>query len=262
MSLRTRSKTFSPIIGLSSWALILSFCFASSVYGQGQSNHVVLRDNISQSQRTQLAAALKKISGSPQLRFGEDGALRLGNKDPKAGSWMARDLLEKAITGVKVIVLEDASNRSDIAFCSVFPGRWLGNDAQRPEAYVVLIDFADFQKLIGDGRALEAYDVGWAVLHELDHVVNDSEDSTSTGETGACEDHINAMRRELKLPERTEYFYTLFPVSGDGNFFPTRLVRLAFEAREQSHKKKRYWLMWDAAVVGGIVESKELAVLK
>ena len=80
--------------------------------------------------------------------------------------------------------------------------------------------------------------------------------------TGGCEDHINAMRRELKLPERTEYFYTLFPVSGDGNLFPTRLVRLAFEAREQSRKKKRYWLMWDAAVVGGAVESKELAVLK
>jgi hypothetical protein len=96
----------------------------------------------------------------------------------------------------------------------------------------------------------------------LDHVVNDSEDSTSAGEAGGCEDHINAIRRELKLPVRTEYFYALFPVSGDGNLFPTRLVRLAFEAREQSNKKKRYWLMWDAAAVGGVVESKELAVLK
>ena len=263
MSLRTRSKTFSSIIGLSSCCvLILSFCFASSVYAQDQANHVVARDNISLTQRTQLAASLNKISGSPQLRFDEEGALRLGNKDPKAGSWMARDLLEKAVTGAKVIVLEDASNRSDVAFCSVFPGRWLGNEAQPPEAYVVLIDFADFQKLIGDRRALDAFDVGWAVLHELDHVVNDSEDSTSAGEAGDCEDHINAIRRELKLPERTEYFYTLFPISGDGNLFPTRLVRLAFEAREQSNKKKRYWLMWDAAAVGGVVESKELAVLK
>lgn len=262
MLLRTRSKTFSSIISPSCCALILSFCFASSVYAEGEPKQVVLRDNISQAQRLQLAGALNRIAGSPQLRFDENGAMRLGNKEPKVGSSLARELLEKAVTGAKVIVLEDASNRSDVAFCSVFPGRWLRNAGQRPEAYVVLIDFADFQKLLGDRHALQAYDVGWAVLHELDHVVNDSEDSTGVGETGGCEDHINAMRRELKLPERTEYFYTLFPVSGEGNLFPTRLVRLAFEAREESQKKKRYWLMWDAAVVGGVVEAKELAVLK
>jgi hypothetical protein len=262
MLLRTRSKTFSSIIGLSCCALILLLCFASSVAAAGEPNQVVLRDNVSQSQRQQLAGALNKIAGLPQLQFDENGALRLGSKDPRAGSSMARELLEKAVTGARVIILEDASNRSDVAFCSVFPGRWIRNAAQRQAAYVVMIDFADFQKLVGDRRALEAYDVGWAVLHELDHVVNDSEDSTSAGETGGCEDHINAMRRELKLPERTEYFYTLFPVSGEGILFPTRYVRLAFEARDQSHKKKRYWLMWDAAVVGGVVESKELAVLK
>lgn len=260
MLLRTHRKTFSSKIGPSCCALILWLCFASSLYAQGQANHVVMRDNISQSQRTQLAEALNKISGSPQLRFDEDGALALGNKDPKAGSSIARELLERAVTGAKVIVLEDASNRSDIAFCGVFPGRWL-RAGERPAAFVVMIDFADFQKLIGDRRALQAYDVGWAVLHELDHVVNDSEDSTRAGESGDCEDHINAMRRELKLPERTEYFYTLFPVSEESNLFPTRLVRLAFEAREQS-RRKRYWLMWDAAAVGGVVESKELATLK
>ncbi len=225
MSLRTRSKAFSSTIGLSCCALILLLGFASGVSAEGEPNQVAVRDNVSQAQRLQLARALNKIAGSPQLRFDETGALRLGNKDPKAGSSMARELLERAVTGARVIILEDASNRSDVAFCSVFPGRWIRNAAHRPAAYVVMIDFADFQKLVGDRRALEAYDVGWAVLHELDHVVNESEDSTSTRESGDCEDHINAMRRELKLPERTEYFYTLFPVSGDGILFPTRLAR-------------------------------------
>ncbi|MGI9068067.1 MAG: hypothetical protein ACR2HX_16895 [Pyrinomonadaceae bacterium] len=261
MSLRTRRKTFSSISTLSCCALIL-LCFASSVYAEGDPNLVLLRDNVSHYQRLQLAGALNKISGSPQLRFDENGALRLGTKDPKVGSSLARELLEKAVKGAGVIILEEASNRSDVAFCSVSSGRWVRDAAQRPAAYVVSIDFADFQNLVGDRRALEAFDVGWAVLHELDHVVNDSEDSTSAGETGGCENNINSMRRELKLPERMEYFYTLFPVRGNGNVFPTRFVRLAFEARDESDKKKRYWVMWDAALVGGVMESKALAVLK
>jgi hypothetical protein len=262
MLLRARRKSFSSNIAWSCATLILFLCFASQAYAENDVSNVVLRDNVSQSQRQQLAGALSKISGSPQLRFDDNGALRLGDKDSKAGSAMARALLEKAVSDAHVIVVEDASNRSDVAFCGVFPGRWMRSAAQRPAAFVVVIDFADFQNLLGDAPALEAFNVGWAVLHELDHVVNDSKDSTSTGESGQCEDHINSMRRELKLPERTEYFYTLFPVSGDGNLFSTRFVRLAFEARADRDKKKRYWLIWDAAVVGGAVESKELVALK
>ena len=112
MSLRTRSKTFSSIIGLSCCALIPLLCFASSVYAEGKPNHVLLRDNVTQSQRLQLARALNKIAGSPQLRFDENGSLLLGSKDPKAGSSMARELLEKAVTGARVIILEDASTES------------------------------------------------------------------------------------------------------------------------------------------------------
>ncbi len=262
MSLRTRRKSFSLNIGGPCSALVLFLCFASPAYAENGGSNVVLRDSVSQSQRKQLVGALSRISGSPQLRFDENGALRLGSKDSKAGSALARALLEKAISGAHVIIIEDASNHSDVAFCAVFPVRWTRSGTQQPVAHVVLIDFADFPKVVGDRRALEAFNIGWAVLHELDHVVNDSKDSTSAGESGQCEDHINSMRRELKLPERAEYFYTLFPVSGDGNLFPTRFVRLAFETRAASDKKKRYWLMWDAALVGGAVESKALLARK
>jgi hypothetical protein len=262
MSLRARRKSFSSNIARSCFALVLLPFFVSHAYAENDTSNVVLRDSVSPSQRQLLAGALSKISGSPQLRFDDNGVLRLGSKDPKAGSALARALLENTISDANLIVVEDASNRSDVAFCAVFPGRWMRNASHARAAYVVKIDFADFQKLVGDRRALEAFDVGWAFLHELDHVVNDAEDSISAGETGACEDHLNSMRRELKLPERTDYFYTLFPVSGQGNLFPTKLVRLAFEARDNSDKKHRYWLMWDAAVVGGVVESKQLALLK
>lgn len=126
--------------------------------------------------------------------------------------------------------------------------------------FVVQIDFADFDHVVGDERALAAFNVGWGLLHELDHVVNDSADATSVGEAGACEAHINQMRRECNLPERADYFSTLSPLATDTSFM-TRLVRLAFEEQASANnKKKRYWLIWDARVVGGL-EQNQIAAL-
>lgn len=259
---RTFRKVFSSLTRTSCLSTTLLFCCAAGVSAQNNVSAVVVRENISEVHRQELTSKLRRITGLPELAFDAKGGLQLGAKQLAGGSPSARELLEKAIAGPAIIVVEDASNRPDVAFCSVFPGRWLRNAGLRRSAFVVMIDFSDFQQVVGDRPAREAFDAGWAVLHELDHVVNSSVDAHSTGEAGPCEAHINNMRRELKLPERMEYFYTLFPISGEGNLFPTRFVRLAFEGRDQSDKKKRYWLMWDAAVVGGPVESKELAAMK
>jgi hypothetical protein len=259
---RTFRKFFSSLTRTSCLAATFLVCCTAGLSAENNVSNVVVMENVSEVHRQELSAKLRRITGLPELGFDANGGLRLGAKQPVGGSPSARELLEKAITGTTVIVVEDASNRPDVAFCSVFPGRWLRNARIRPAAFVLMIDFSDFQQVVGDRRAREAFDTGWAVLHELDHVVNDSRDASGAREVGPCEDHINKMRRELKLPERTEYFYTLFPERGDGNLFPTRFVRLAFEGRDESDKKKRYWLMWDAAVVGGLVESKELARLK
>lgn len=129
-----------------------------------------------------------------------------------------------------------------------------------PPAFVIQIDFADFDQLVGDERALEAFNVGWGFLHELEHIVNDSTDASSLGETGECEAHLNQMRRECNLPERADYFSTLLPIA-DGTF-RTRLVRIAFEQTlTAANKKKRYWLVWDANVVGG-QEVNSIAALR
>jgi orotate phosphoribosyltransferase len=247
------------------FTLALLVCSAERVESQ-QSNvgvsNVLLRENVSQSHRRELTEKLRRITGWSNLAFDTNGALQAGSGQAEGGSQSARALVHKAITGARVIIVEDVSNRGDVAFGSVTPGRWLRNAGYRPQAYVVMIDFADFRQLIGDKQAREAFDAGWAMLHELDHAVNDSKDSTEIGEAGDCEDHINLMRRELKLPERTEYFHTLLPVTSDSRNFPTRFVRLAFETRDSGDKRKRYWLMWDAAVVGGSRESKALAAVK
>jgi hypothetical protein len=121
-----------------------------------------------------------------------------------------------------------------------------------PPTFVVLIDFADFNQLVGDAEALRAFNTGWAFLHELDHVINDSADAAELNETGECESHINAMRRECGLPSRAEYFFTFFPAA-EKSEFRTRFVRLAFDETDaKTNRRHRYWVTWDAMAVGGL----------
>ncbi len=223
---------------------------------------MICRDSLPVAAREDLAAKLRKITGWSDLRFDRNGALRLGRTDPVDGSRTARELLTRSVYGNIVVVLEDSSRREDVAFSRVIPGRWKHDAPDSPPAFVVQIDFTDFDLLIGDRLALEAFDVGWGLLHELDHIVNDSRDGISLGETGECEVHINQMRRECNLPQRADYFYTFSPLTTD-NEFRTRLVRLAFELEEApTNKKKRYWVTWDARVVGGFEEPKQIAALR
>ena len=226
------------------------------------SNKIMFREEVSLARRNELAGKLRAISGWADLSFDNTGTLQRGATDPVGGSATARGLINRALSGANFLILEDASNRTDVVFCKVIPGRWKDDLSQKPSVFVVLIDFADFEHLIGDTAALNAFNVGWGVLHEFDHVVNDSEDSIAAGETGECEDHINQMRRECNLPRRTDYFFTDFPQAGQGAFI-TRFVRLAFEEEETSKgKRHRYWVVWDANVVGGVNEQKQVASLQ
>jgi hypothetical protein len=225
-------------------------------------SNVVCREDLSETHRDQLAKRLRRITGWPELKFDRSGFLRRGNAEPVGGSQTARDLVTKAIYGTHVVVLEDAGKQADVAFCRVLPGKWKNHSLSNLPAHVVQIDFADFEQVLGDERALDAFNVGWGLLHEFDHIINDSPDAISLSETGECEAHINQMRRECDLPERVNYFYTLLPLSAD-TAFATRLVRLAFDQVQPSaNKKKRYWVLWDANVVGGLDVQKQVASLR
>jgi hypothetical protein len=225
-------------------------------------NKIVCREELSLNRREELASKLRIITGWPEIRFDESGILQVGSKAAVGGSQAARDLLNRAISGPNVLIVEDASNRQDVVFCRVVPGRWKNRSAGKPPAYVVLIDFADFDHLMGDAEALKAFDVGWGFLHEIDHVVNDSLDAATAGIAGDCEDHINLMRRECNLPLRTDYFFTFFPHANE-SAFPTRFVRLAFDREDVTiAKQRRYWLIWDATVVGGLNTRDQVADLR
>jgi hypothetical protein len=247
---RTRRTSFSLVTRAACLAVIVLPLLAVDLLANQSRSNVVCREELSPDRREQLASKLRKITGLLDLKFDDNGVMRSTGQQTTTGSESAKELLAKAISGSNVVVIEDASGSSDVAFCRVIPGRWKEGAAGKPPVYVVQVDFADFDQLVGDERALEAFNVGWGFLHELDHIVNDSPDATSIGDPGECEAHINQMRRECDLPERADYFSTLLPI-GDGTF-RTRLVRMAFDQPlPAANKKKRYWVVWDANVIGG-----------
>ena len=242
-------------LAIVAWCVTL---FISSGAAANSAGHIVLRDNVPHEHRDQLLNKLQKITGWTKLRFAPDGELIIETNDAVSGSKTARDLLTKAVTGNDLIVLEDASSRTEVAFCRVVPGRWRNENSANPVAYVVLIDFTDFEQIVGDEQARASFDVGWALLHELDHVVMNSEDADAVDvneHVGECEIHINRMRDELGLPLRASYFFTASNLKADPNF-NTRFVRLPFEQKDPlSRRVKRYWLTWDFAAVGGFSSS-------
>ena len=260
MKPRTSSKSLSlKTIHLG----LLALCVISSAISvhAAKTGKVVIRENVTASKRNELANRLRSISGLVNLGFDSDGVLILG-EGSNGGSQGARALLDQAVNGDKVIIIEDASARSDVAFCRVVPGRWLSDNDTRLPAFVVMIDFTDFRQILGDEKARAAFDVGWGFLHELDHVVTDSIDADEQGSLGECENHINAMRRELGLPQRADYFFTESSLRTDPNF-GTKLVRLPFELyNPRTTRKQRYWLIWDAASVGGLVAKRQTAAVR
>ncbi len=213
---------------------------------------LVVRDNVSRAQREELANRLRKITGWTTLTFDNDGKFETNLQEITGGSKIARELLNNAFAGHRTILFEDASSRKDVVFCRVISGKLLPELLPDEDVHVIQIDFADFRQVIGDKEALAAFDVGWAVLHEIDHVISDSEDPAPDEGAGDCEGHVNEMRRELGLPVRNNYFFNYVPVKNDSNLI-SRFVRLGFEHEgDSATKKRRYWLLWDAAVVGGL----------
>jgi hypothetical protein len=251
MRLTSRKRSFSLRVVASSAFLILFILCASPVLAS-TTDKLVVRDSVSLAHREELARRLRRITGWTDLTFANDGGLQTNLKQITGGSKTARELLNTAIAGDRTILFEDASSRKDVVFCRVVLGKLDSDGPIAEEVHVVQIDFDDFRQVIGDKQALAAFDVGWAVLHEIDHVVSDSEDPDDDTEAGDCEGHINKMRRELGLPVRNNYFYTFLPIKNDSNLV-SRFVRLGFEQEAgPAAKRRRYWLIWDAAVVGGL----------
>lgn len=250
MRRRTQGRVISALIRISFLCGTVVVCQLPLQASESHSP-IICREQLSAERREMLADRLRSITGLV-ITFNEHGALRMTSSPVRGGSETARKLMSDAFAGKNVIVLEDASDRQDVVFSRVVSAEWKHHASNLPPAFVVLIDFADFDRLLGDREALKAFDVGWAFLHELDHVVNDSADTEDANQPGECEDHINLMRSECGLPVRADYFYSFVTFSKHSEF-RTRFVRLAFEQKvATANKSRRYWVMWDATLVGGL----------
>lgn len=248
-----------PQISHSLAAILFIVVFTTVVFAS--ETRVIARRSVSERHRAELENKLRLITGWRDLRFASDGSLVLGTSRTSIGSSIARDLLKRTVSGERVILLEDATGRKDVAFCRVDATAWVNDLPGDQSVFVVLIDFADFKQISGDRQARAAFDVGWALLHEIDHVVEDSADAEYVDETGECESHINKMRQELGLPVRTDYYFSFLPVRSDSSLI-SKFVRLGFDYQDRtSGKTKRYWLLWDAVVVGGLPPGVQTASL-
>lgn len=203
--------------------------------------------------------SLRQKTGFTRMYFAQDGFLLVEDRTSFiGGSAAARELLLAAIDGSISINLQKQNRASDIVFARLEPSviyyHW--PTKKKIDVRNVSIDFSDFQHLRGDQRAMEAFDPGYALLHELGHAVLELRDPLP-GESipGDCEAFINRIRRELRVPERMSYaaFTTRNMLTPSG--LSNRVAELLFaekEGEETAERKhtKRYFLRWEIQPVG------------
>src|SRR6266508_4663950 len=137
---RTRGIPFSQISRATRLVSILLLLLPVAAQAQQIRNHVVVRDNLSLAHRELLTIKLRSISGFADLKFDANGILRQGNRVPAGGSVSARELIGNAISGRNDVIIEDASNHSDVTHCRGIPASWIRNAVLNPGTSGVVID--------------------------------------------------------------------------------------------------------------------------
>lgn len=206
-------------------------------------------------------AQLRHKTGFVSLRFDEAGFLVIDDRSQIiGGSPTARELLVAAIDGPQSILLQSHNRSTKVAFGRASHGAiytsWQSN--RNIEASLVEIDFMDFKKLRGHRKAIEAFDPGFVLLHELCHIVLSLHDpSEKVGKAGDCETYVNRIRRELGIPERQQYAATTSTKHLSLSTPTATVAQLIFaqtqpgdEPGERS-KTKRFFTWWNSQEVGG-----------
>ncbi len=213
----------------------------------------------------QLAALLESLrrkSGFQEIHFDKDGFLRLGDRTKlDGGSAVARELLVAAVDRSKAIDLENHDRSSKVAFARltssiIFISKATGAQV---EVYPIEIDFGDFAHLRGAREVIEAFDIGFVVMHELAHAALGLHDALINGQgPGECEEFINLIRRDLGIPERQNYAAKTFGRVAISFQKPSRLAELIFAYAPGRGRTKPQLLNlnWEAERVG-VVRQEE-----
>jgi hypothetical protein len=156
-----------------------------------------------------ISASLEQVTGWRGIHFDHDAQLCLKEVRLAAtGSPTARAIVLKALQET-IIILEDRSRSLDVAFAAIRREAVYhkASGGQLP-VFSLRVDFEDFQYLRGHPVALQAFDLGFVLLHELVHAAldrRDPVDSRGAFDPGDCEALVNEVRAELNLPLRMHY---------------------------------------------------------
>jgi len=245
------------------WRLLFALatlCAMSSLAGAAPDAsmrfHTGLRNNdgarrLSEKQLQMALESLRHKTGFLGMRFDESGYLTLGDRNRVAGgSGAARELLLSAVDGDKIFELEAHDLSPGVAFArltvtTIYTKFGAG---ARIVGLAIQLDFADFAMLRGEREALMAFDIGFAILHELAHGVLGLKDDIARRRLGECDERINLIRRDLGLPERRYYLpaisFTMAPSAEDAE-----LIFALVSRKDGREKTKMFYLRWDAKSV-------------
>ncbi len=205
-----------------------------------------------------LLESLRRKSGFQEIHFDADGFLKLGDRTRfVGGSAAARELLIAAVDRSKAIDLENHERSLKIAFARLAtPINFIRQATNtRVEVYPIEIDFSDFAHLRGVREAIEAFDIGFVVMHELAHAALGLRDALVNGqEPGECEEFINLIRRDLGVPERQSYAAKTFGKVALSFQKHSRQAELLFAYAPGTGKTKPQLLNlnWEAERVGAV----------
>jgi len=207
-----------------------------------------------------LLAQLRHKTGFVRMLFDEAGFLTIDDRSQIAGgSALARELLLAAVDGKISINLQSHNQSPGVVFARVGERMdFMGWPPEvRIEAVPIQIDFTDFKHLRGDRKAVEAFDLGFVILHELCHAAMELHDpSADMKAAGDCESYVNRIRRELGVPERRQYAATPYGETTDYSGSIANVMELIFTrpktGREpgSSAKTKTLYLTWNTRQVG------------
>lgn len=194
---------------------------------------------------------LERLTGL-RLSFDPTGRLKVAQSHSShSGSETARQILLRTLDSLS-ITLEDSSLSADIAFAALKPQCvYLLPSGKKIEGYLLLLDFQDFQHLSGDREALDAFNLGFVLMHELVHALEKRRDPPQLDglrESGDCEEIVNRIRQELHLPVRAHYSTEVFLLGP----YPIPYERLRFvrtRVAEGKIEMETYAIQWPSTFV-------------
>ena len=199
-------------------------------------------------QLQQVQESLRRNSGFMELRFDQQGALTLGNRQQvQDGSATVRALLIAAVDSRNLYELESHERSPEVAFARIVESeeKMISPAGKSMSIFQVHLDFADFNRLNGAREAKASFNIGIVLLHELVHGVLKLQDPKGEpDDIGECDAHVNQMRRELGLPERLYYQpgISVTQVSSGKRIVTARLEFVERRANQQPGAK--YELSW------------------